>query len=79
MVVPGERGMWVCMITNIIQVKKWGEALISFDDLMSRIGNKSVFDQNELRKNMIMIGMLLFLNCFTMLFLEQVIILTVLG
>ena len=39
-----------CMITNIIQVKKWGQALISFDDLMSRIGNKSVFNQNELRK-----------------------------
>ncbi len=38
-----------CMIVSSIQVKKRGRALISFEDLMTKIGNKSVFDQNELR------------------------------
>lgn len=38
-----------CMITNIIQVKNKGRVLILFEDLIKMIGNKSVFDQNELR------------------------------
>lgn len=38
-----------CMITDIIQVKKRGSALMTFEDLMKKIGNKSVFDQQELR------------------------------
>ena len=38
-----------CMITNIIQVKNKGRVLILFEDLIKMIGNKSVFEQNELR------------------------------
>lgn len=38
-----------CMISNIIQVKEKGKVLTSFDNLMTKIGNKSIFDQNELR------------------------------
>lgn len=38
-----------CMITDIIPVKARGQVLTSFDELMKKIGNKSVFDINELR------------------------------
>ncbi|MDD2958953.1 MAG: hypothetical protein PHR92_10590 [Lachnospiraceae bacterium] len=37
------------MITDIFQVKKQGRVLIPFEELIDRIGNKSVFNQNELR------------------------------
>lgn len=37
------------MITDIFQVKKQGRILIPFEELINRIGNKSVFNQNELR------------------------------
>lgn len=37
------------MITNIFQVKKSGRILIPFEELIRKIGNKSVFDVNELR------------------------------
>jgi len=38
-----------CLITDIIQVKQRGVLLMSFDELMKKIGNKSVFDKQELR------------------------------
>lgn len=39
----------VCVVTNIITVKTNSKPLISFDELLERIGNKSVFDENEMR------------------------------
>lgn len=38
-----------CMITGIIHAKANGRELISFDELIKKIGNKSVFDIDELR------------------------------
>lgn len=38
-----------CVITDIMQVKQGGIEIISFDELMKKIGNKSVFDLQELR------------------------------
>ena len=37
------------MITDAILVKGKGRVLISFDNLMKKIGNKSVFDVEELK------------------------------
>lgn len=37
-----------CIVTDIIQVKVNNRYLMSFDELKCRIGNKSVFDENEL-------------------------------
>lgn len=39
-----------CIVTNVIQAKKYGQFLIGFDDLIKKIGNKSVFDENELKR-----------------------------
>ena len=39
-----------CVITDIIQVKKNNRFFMSFDELKQRIGNKSVFDESELRR-----------------------------
>lgn len=39
-----------CVVTDVIMVKTNGKILILFDDLCKRIGNKSVFDFNQLRK-----------------------------
>ena len=53
-----------CIITNIIAAKQYGRYLISFDDLITKIGNKSVFDKAEIQKqyqeynNMFVIEML---------------------
>lgn len=38
-----------CMITNIIEVKRRGQIQISFDELIAKIGNKSVFNIKELK------------------------------
>lgn len=38
------------IITNIIKVKQNGTFLMSYDELKSNIGNKSVFDEAELRQ-----------------------------
>ena len=38
-----------CIVTNVIAVKRSGRTLITFDELIQKIGNKSVFDVNELR------------------------------
>lgn len=38
------------IITNIIKVKQNGTSLMSYDELKSNIGNKSVFDEAELRQ-----------------------------
>lgn len=40
-----------CVITDIIQAKCGNKYFISFEELMQRIGNKSVFDENELRRH----------------------------
>ena len=59
----------VCVVTNIIKVKSNSNPLVSFDDLLSRIGNKSVFDENDMRakynndRNMVVIE-LLYCNYF---------------
>lgn len=39
-----------CVVTDVIMVKTNGRFLIPFDDLCRRIGNKSVFDVEQLRK-----------------------------
>lgn len=39
-----------CVVTDIIMVKANNRFLIAFDDLCNRIGNKSVFDIEQLRK-----------------------------
>ena len=38
-----------CIVTEIIRAKVAGRTAISFDDLMRRIGNKSVYDESQLR------------------------------
>ena len=38
-----------CVITDIIRPKVGGRYQMSFDDLLARIGNKSVYNANELR------------------------------
>ena len=38
-----------CVVTKIIQAKKSGQKLMSFDELLTKIGNKSVFNKDELR------------------------------
>ncbi len=38
-----------CVVTDIIQAKRNGQLLLSFDKLVSRNGNKSVFDVSELK------------------------------
>lgn len=53
-----------CVVTDVIMVKTNNRTLISFEDLCERIGNKSVFDERELRtkydndKNMVVIELL---------------------
>ena len=39
-----------CVVTNIIQAKQNNKFLMTFDELKNSIGNKSVFDENELYK-----------------------------
>lgn len=38
------------VVTNVIQAKSRGRYRMSFDDLIKRIGNKSVFDEEELQR-----------------------------
>lgn len=53
-----------CTVTNMITAKLNGTHLMTFDNLLQEIGNKSVFDQNELKakydndKNVFIIEML---------------------
>lgn len=53
-----------CVVTKIIQVKQGGQPLMLFNELLNKIGNKSVFDKEELRRrynydsNMLVIEML---------------------
>jgi len=53
-----------CVITDIIEVKSFGRYLMQFDELIARIGNKSVFNENDLLerydkdKNVVVIEML---------------------
>ncbi|SBV91248.1 conserved hypothetical protein [uncultured Eubacteriales bacterium] len=53
-----------CMVTNIICVKKNGRYLLPFDELLERIGNKSVFNKHDMQnkyqteKHMVVIEML---------------------
>ena len=53
-----------CIVTDVIAVKKNSRCLMAFDELISRIGNKSVYDVGELRnkyignRNMFVIEML---------------------
>lgn len=53
-----------CIVTDVIQVKQNYQSKISFDNLIKRIGNKSVFDVDELKskydkdKNITIIEML---------------------
>lgn len=52
------------VVTDVIMVKRNNQVLVSFDDLCQRIGNKSVFDEQELLnryqndKNVVVIEML---------------------
>lgn len=53
-----------CIVTNVIAVKRSGTALMSFDELIRKIGNKSVYDKDELKtkydndKNVFVVEML---------------------
>lgn len=53
-----------CIVTNVIAVKRSGSHLMTFDELLAKIGNKSVYDESELQtkynndKNMFVIEML---------------------
>jgi len=53
-----------CVVNEVIMVKTNNRCLISFEDLKARIGNKSVFDEREMRtkydndKNLVVIEML---------------------
>jgi len=53
-----------CIVTDVIQAKQNYRFLLTFDDLLRRIGNKSVYDQQELKtkydndKNVVIIEML---------------------
>ncbi|MGD9676917.1 MAG: GNAT family N-acetyltransferase [Vulcanibacillus sp.] len=53
-----------CVVTDVIMVKTNNRKLMSFEALCERIGNKSVFDENELRvryendKNVVVIELL---------------------
>ena len=38
-----------CVVTKIIQAQKSGQKLMSFDELLTKIGNKSVFNKDELK------------------------------
>ena len=38
-----------CIITNVLTVKKNNRTLMTFEDLLNQIGNKSVFDERDLR------------------------------
>jgi hypothetical protein len=48
---PGYRSCFtsVCVVTDVIIAKEYGRAKISYEDLIKRIGNKSVFDPEEIR------------------------------
>lgn len=53
-----------CIVTNVIAVKRSGSHLMTFDELLAKIGNKSVYDESELQtkynndKNMFVVEML---------------------
>jgi hypothetical protein len=53
-----------CVISNVLIAKKNSISLISFDDLLRQIGNKSVFDESDLltkynaERNLVVIEML---------------------
>jgi len=53
-----------CIITNVLTVKKNNRTLMTFEDLLNQIGNKSVFDESDLRtkysaeRNLLVIEML---------------------
>ena len=53
-----------CIVTDVIQAKQNYRAKLSFDELLKRIGNKSVYDSQELKtkydneKNVVVIEML---------------------
>ena len=53
-----------CIVTNVIAAKRNNRALMSIDDLLARISNKSVFNENEIRtkysneKNLVIVEML---------------------
>lgn len=55
-----------CVVTDVIQAKRNNRYLMTFDELKSRIGNKSVFNEIELQnqynknKNVIVVEMLYF-------------------
>lgn len=52
------------VVTDVIQAKYRGNVLVTFEDLLKRIGNKSIFDKDELKKqydeyyNVSIVGML---------------------
>jgi GNAT superfamily N-acetyltransferase len=53
-----------CIVTDVIMAKTNNRTLIPLEDLLARLGNKSVFDENEIRaryandRNMVIIEML---------------------
>ncbi len=63
---PGHKSCFtsVCVVTDVIIAKEFGRPKMSFDELIKRIGNKSVFDEDEIRtkynndKNVTVIGLL---------------------
>ena len=48
---PGHRSCFtsVCVVTDVVIAKEFGRANISYNDLIKRIGNKSVFNPDEIR------------------------------
>jgi len=53
-----------CVVTDIIFIKKYGKFLMTYDKLKDKVGNKSVFDEQDIRnkynteKNVVVIQML---------------------
>ena len=48
---PGYKSCFTsfCVVTDVIVAKEYGKPRISYDELIKRVGNKSVFDPNEIR------------------------------
>ncbi len=48
---PGHRSCFtsICVVTEVILAKEFGKAKMTIDQLLARIGNKSVYDEDEIR------------------------------
>ncbi len=48
---PGYKSCFtsVCVVTDVIRAKEYGNYLVPYEELVKRIGNKSVFDEEDIR------------------------------